>query len=156
MAHPRRYQAAAENPVTADAARLVPFHNAYVGNAANDYNLSTQLPFGDVPHTIAIDPAQRSLEIRYQKAVGTMGSLAVESRLIYNATATFALIGNLNRLAFVFPGTSFHTTRRQVQSWYGGEPTLSGRSSWNREIQQKLSHPHDVRKGFETLFGGTG
>lgn len=155
MTRQRRYQAAQMNPLTNDAARLVPFKNAYVGDAANDYNLSTQLPLGAVPHTIAIDPAQRSLEIRYQQSVGTLGIQTLESSLVYNATANFALIGNLNSLTFVFPGTSFHTTRVKLQSWYGGVPTLSSRSSWNRKVQQKLSHPRYVRGVFAKLFDRT-
>lgn len=117
MARQRWYQAAQTNPLTNDVARLAPFKNAYVGDAANDYNLSTQLPLGDVPHTIAIAPTQQSLEIRYQQSVGTLGIQTMESSLVYNATANFSLVGNLNSLTFVFRGASFHTTRVQLQSW---------------------------------------
>ncbi len=140
------------NALTNDVTRLVPFQNAYVGDASNDYNLSTQLPLGNIAHTIAIQPTHLGLEIRYQKSVGAIGAQTLRASLVYNATADFSLIGNLSSITFVFPGNSFHTTRAQVQSWYGSMPRLANRSSWNREVQQKLSGHRYVRRVFATLF----
>lgn len=75
MAHrPVSYQAGQGKLWLNDMVPLLPFKNAYVGDASNDYNLSVRLPLGNMPHTIAIHPELSRLEIRYKESVARIGT----------------------------------------------------------------------------------
>ncbi len=149
----QQYEAAQLNPQTNDFANIVKFENPYMGSNSNDANLNANLPLADVPHTFVIYPTTRELAIRYTKSVQDIGLNIVKSSLVYNATANFTLIDNLNAITFVFPRTSYHVTRAQVQSWYGEAPSkLANQSSWNQDVQSKLSVSKYVTSAFQAFF----
>lgn len=152
----QQYEVAQLNPQTNDFANIIKFKNRYMGNNSNDANLHANLPLADVPHTFSIHPTTRELGIRYTKSMHAIGVNIVQSSLVYNATAYFALIDNLNAITFVFPGTSYHVTRARVQSWYSVAPSkLTNQSSWNQDVQSKLSDSKYVTSAFHAFFGRT-
>ncbi|GMA64135.1 DUF4825 domain-containing protein [Alicyclobacillus fastidiosus] len=149
------YQVAQLNPLTNDFANIVKFKNPYMGNNANDANLNANLPLANVPHTFVIHPQTRELDIRYTETIQDIGFTNVQSSLVYNATANFALIDNLDSMRFVFPGASYHVTRALVQSWYGVAPaTLANQTAWKQNVQSKLANPQYVKNAFKAFFGG--
>lgn len=144
------------NPQTNDFKKIVKFKNPYVGNNSNDVNLNANLPLANVPHTFAIQPMTRELDIRYTKSEQDlrMAMSRFQATLVYNATANFALIGNLKEITFTFPGTSYHVTRAHVHSWYGVAPSkLANESAWKQKVQNKLSDLKYVTNTFQVFFG---
>ncbi|QSO48453.1 DUF4825 domain-containing protein [Alicyclobacillus mengziensis] len=147
------YLVAQLNPLTNDFANIVKFKNPYMGDNANDANLNANLPLANVQHTFVIHPQTRELDIRYTKTVQDIGLTKIQPSLVYNATANFALIDNLDSIKFEFPGTSYRVTRAQVQSWYGVEPsTLANQTAWKQNVQSKLENPQYVKNTFQTFF----
>lgn len=148
------YLVAQLNPLTNDFERIVKFKNPYMGNNSNDGNLNANLPLANIPHTFVIHPQTRELDIRYTETVQDIGLTRVQSSLVYNATANFALIDNLDSIKFEFPGTSYRVTRAQVQSWYGVTPsTLAHQTVWKQNVQSKLANSQYVENAFKAFFG---
>lgn len=152
----QQYALAQLNPQTNDFSNIVKFKNPYVGDNGNDVNLNANLPFANVPHTFSIDDTTRELDVLYTKSEQDLGMATsqFQASLVYNATANFAMIDNLNEITLKFPGASYHVTRAQVLSWYGVAPTqLTNKSSWKRDVQSKLSNLKYVSDAFRAFFG---
>ncbi len=154
--HQRQHYALAQlNPQTNDFNNIVKFKNPYVGNNSNDVNLNGNLPLANVPHTFSIDSTTRELDVRYTKSEQDLGMAMsqFQASLVYNATANFALIDNLNAITFSFPGAAYHVTRTQVQAWYGVAPSkLSSEPTWKQKVQNKLSDLKYVTSAYQAFF----
>lgn len=154
----QQYALAQLNPKTNDFNNIVKFKNPFVGNNSNDVNLNANLPLANVPHTFSIDSTTRTLDVRYTKSERdlAMAMSQFQASLVYNATANFALIDNLNAITFSFPGASYHATRAEVQTWYGIELSkLSNESTWKQKVQNKLSDLKYVTSAYQAFFGRT-
>lgn len=152
----QQYALAQLNPQTNDFNNIVKFKNPYVGNNGDDVNLNANLPLANVPHAFSIDSTTRELDVRYTKSERDLGMAMsqFEASLVYNATANFALIDNLNEITLAFPDVSYHVTRAQALSWYGIAPSkLANKSSWKRDVQSKLSNVKYVTAAFRSFFG---
>lgn len=154
----QQYAVAQLNPQTNDFKNIVKFKNRYVGNISDDVNLNANLPLANVPHTFSIQPTTRELNVRFTKSEQDFGMAMsqFQASLVYNATANFALIDNLNAINFVFPDASYHVKRAQVQSWYGIVLSkLGNASTWKQKVQNKLSDSKYVTNTFQAFFGRT-
>lgn len=155
--HQQQQNALAQlNPQTNNFNNIVKFKNLYVGNNSNDVNLNANLPLANVPHTFSIDSTTRELDVHYTKSEQDLGMAMsqFQESLVYNATANFALIDNLNAITFSFPGNAYRVTRTQVQAWYGVAPSkLSSETTWKQKVQNKLSDLKYVTSAYQTLFG---
>lgn len=135
-----QYQLEQLQPSTHDLYYVLPYKNPYMGNAGNLSNLNRHLPLADLPATFQLYPDQLTAEIRYNTATTQVEEALLKQALIYNATANFALIDNLEGLIFRFTDISYSFTRKQVQSWYDRRfEQLLNEEVWDREVKGKLN-----------------
>lgn len=134
-----RYQLEQLDPSTHDLNYVLPYKNKYMGNASNLSNLNRHLPLADLRSTFQLYPDRLTAEIHFDKAAAHVNETLLRRTLIYNATANFALIDNLQGLVFRFTDLSYTFTREEVQSWYGERfEHLLDREVWNREVKGRL------------------
>ncbi|GMA51514.1 hypothetical protein GCM10025857_28710 [Alicyclobacillus contaminans] len=153
-ARQQAYLAAQENPLTHDVQGVLQYRNAYMGNASNDAHLNANLPLGRFIQTYELHPNQLELVIHYRRPDLSMTSSFFKAALLYDATANFALIGNLQAITFDFPAQAFHATRDAVQRWYGLNPsTLASGSTWKTQVQRRLGDEAYVNAAFAGVFG---
>ncbi len=142
-----------QDPLTHDLSSVVGFRSRYMGNAPNLANLNGRLPLNHIPRTLQLHPEDLTAEINYQESVSGIESEMLRRSLVYNATANFALIENLELLIFNFEDRSFTITRTAVESWYEGDLTsLLSEERWNSGVQLRLSDRAYVDRFFEASF----
>ena len=142
-----------QEPLTHDFSRLLQFKSRYMGDVSNLANLNGALPLGDIPRTFQLYPETLTAEINYHGSSAAVPADLFERALIYNATANFVLIDNLETLTHNFAEGSYSITRRAVESWYGTAPAaLQDEARWAEKVQQPLSERAYVRSFFEENF----
>jgi hypothetical protein len=135
----RRYMLDQQDPLRHDIGSVLKFKNKYMGDFSNLANLFDTLPLSDVDVSFQLYPDKLMAEVNYKKAFTDIGEDMVDQVLVYNATAAFALIDNLEGLKINFQGKSYTICRRDVVGWYGVDlTTLLKKDIWNRTVQAKL------------------
>jgi hypothetical protein len=135
-----QYLAGQKDPLTHDFGRLLRFKSPYMGDASNLSNLNADLPLGEIPRMFQLDPDNLTAEITYQGSIDSLETDLFERALVYNATANFVLIGNLETLHLNFENGSYSITRRAVEGWYGtGLDSLQEESRWREKVQRPLA-----------------
>ena len=107
------------DPETHNFQKVLQYENLYMGNAGNNMNLVNHLPLSDVPRTFQQNPDEFTLTVNYERSVGEVGKERVEKAILYNATAIFALVENMDIVEFEFVDQTFTVTRERVNSWFG-------------------------------------
>ncbi|OBR66620.1 hypothetical protein A7K91_07130 [Paenibacillus oryzae] len=135
----KQYEAEQQNPLTHDINNVLSFKNNYMGNSSNFINLFYSLPLNHVDMSFQLYPDELAVDVNYKETVGSLGENEVAQALIYNATAAFALIENLEVINFNFTGMSYHVSRTDVETWYGVKlPSLLDQDVWKKSVQSKL------------------
>ena len=65
------------------------------------------------------DPEEFRFTVNYDESVDEIGVKRVEKAILYNATAVFALIENMEIVNFNFPDRTYTVTRERVNDWFG-------------------------------------
>jgi len=148
------YEAAQQSPQTHDLQNIVKYQNKYMGNASNLSNLMHSLPLNDVRSTLELYPDTLAADIVYHAQTADIRPEKLERSLIYNATAAFALIGNLDEIRFKFDDRTYAAKRSSLEAWYGKKlPALTGSPKiWKPMVQEPLGDPDYVKKGIASLF----
>ncbi len=145
---------------TADLDYILPYKNAYMGNASNSINLFYHLPLSGNPMTFEIFPDTLTLEVNINARVTEAGKnnlkdtpIALEGlkevidsyftntvykALIYNSTAAFSLIGNLENVVYRFTDAEFRVNRADVEKLYKDFNKLLEESEWKEQVQKPL------------------
>lgn len=127
-----------QDPLQHDFSQVLKYDNPYMGNASNVGNLFQALPLNEYKGTFAMDPDQLSLVINYNVNASELEGKA-EDAFLYNSTAAFLLIHNLDKLEMRFLDKSFVTTRNRVENWFGSEwESLKDPEEFKKQVQQKL------------------
>lgn len=105
-------------PETHRFEEVVQYESPYMGNAGNNMNLVNHLPMSDVPRTFQQDPDEFTFTINYEVSVEEIGELRLEKAILYNATAIFALIENMEVVEFSFVDQMYRVTRERVNHWF--------------------------------------
>lgn len=143
-----RYLAEQADPLTHDFSRLPEFKSRYMGDASNLANLNAHLPLSELPRTIQLYPEILTAEINYQGPAAAIEADLFARALLYNTTANFALIDNLEALHLNFEDRSYSVSRRAVEDWYGAAlSTLLEREGWIEKVQRPLAD-----KGYVSSF----
>lgn len=161
-----------QDPFTEDFESISGYRNKYMGNASNLAGLFYQLPLRDLDMSFKLYPEEFTAEVSYKAAASEVDTHTLDRALIYNTTAAFALIENLEALVLNFEGTSFKLFRSDVEQWYGVElEELAEASAWRDRVQGRLKDEayvqeclkaivaHEERPLAETLkdfYGNTG
>lgn len=136
----QQYIADQQDPLTHDFTAVLKFKNPYMGNASNLANLFQSLPLNDIEKSFELFPENLTAEVNYKETVWGIGEGQVDRALIYNATAAFALIDNLEALNLNFAGSSYQVLRSDVEAWYGAElSVLAEKDVWAGEVQGRLA-----------------
>lgn len=136
-----QYLAEQGEPLTHDFSRLLEFKSRYMGDASNLANLNAALPLCKIPRTLQLYPESFTAEIKYQASPSGSEDGLFRRALIYNATANFVLIDNLEALILNFEGDSYTISRNAVESWYGVKlASLQEGEIWAEKVRRPLSN----------------
>jgi hypothetical protein len=143
----QQYISEQKDPLTHDFNSVIKYKNKYMGNASNLGNLFHTLPLNDIGMSFELFPNSLTLELNYKENVLNIGESRVNKALIYNSTAAFALIDNLEAINFNFTGASYKVSRSETEKLYGVKlSTLTEKDVWKKEVQSKLSDNEYVQK----------
>lgn len=131
---------------------VLKYKSQYMGDASNISELNRNLPLFDIERTNEIDSKNLKYTIKYEDRVFNIGEYRVKSNLIYNATANFALIDNLEAIEFYFEDVSYTLSRQNIVDWYGDDiSSLLKKEVWAERVQSKLSDPKYIDEFWESL-----
>lgn len=112
--------------------KVLAYENDYMGNASNSNNLFNNLPLSNHKRTIELNSDTFTFIINYD-------AKSDEKVVIYNATAAFVLIKNLEKVDMHFSDQSFEITRDNVEEWFGGNlATLIAPTVFKKKVQEPL------------------
>jgi hypothetical protein len=149
----QQYLSEQRDPLTHDFSRLLEFRSRYMGDASNLGNLNANLPLGEIRRTFQFNPKTLTAEINYQDALTGIEAELFDRALVYNATANFVLIDNLETLILNFEQDSYTISRRTVESWYGVDlASMQNEARWAEKVQRPLSDRAYVRSFIEENF----
>ncbi|MFS1516627.1 DUF4825 domain-containing protein [Bacillus sp. SCS-151] len=152
-ANEKQYAIEQQDPLTHDFDRILSYKNQYMGNAANLGMLFDHLPLNDIQRTYQSYPELLTFEIIYQEKILNSNKENVERAFIYNATAAFTLIDNLEGLYFSLDDERYKVSRTSLEQWYGIDlRSLTHKSIWEEKIQNRLVHNNNIKEGITTVF----
>jgi hypothetical protein len=135
----QRYIIKQQDPLTHNIESVLKYKNKYMGNASNVGNLFHALPLNNIAMSCQLFPDTFTVEVKYNESVSNIGEAKVNKSLIYNATAAFSLIDNLNSINFIFNGVSYIVLSSDVEKWYGVKVyTLTEKGTWEKLVQSNL------------------
>lgn len=133
------YQMQQRDALTHDIETVVKYQSEYMGDASNDRNIFNNLPLNDVPTLFALDSEKRIITVYYQGVDWNIGIEKVKRNLVYNSTAAFALINNLDGITYEFCGNQYKYKRTQVEKVFGKDlRKLLEKKEWKKKVQDKL------------------
>ncbi|WP_315121196.1 DUF4825 domain-containing protein [uncultured Clostridium sp.] len=148
-----KYLLAQQSSVTHDFKNVLKYKTQYMGDSSNIINLNYSLPLGNIPRTNEINSDKLEYIINYKESVSNIGEEKVKTDLIYNATANFALIDNLEAITFNFTDSSYKITRNDVEDWYKIDlSSLVDETKWSKEVQEKLGEKNYVDEFWKANF----
>ena len=141
------------DPMTHNFQKVLKYQNKYMGNASNLANLFNSLPLGDISKQFQLYSKELGADINYLEEVSSIEDQKLMRSLIYNATAAFVLIDNLQTVRFNFTDSSYTVQRSNVERWYGTVFTeLTDKNLWTREVQKKLGDSEYVNACSKALL----
>ena len=136
----QQYVAEQQSPLTHDLGSILKYKNKYMGNASNAISLFNTLPLNNIEKSFELFPDKLTAQVKYKDTIENINEDKVNKALIYNSTAAFALIDNLQAINYSFIGTNYKILRSDVEKLYGGDlPGLLNKEAWKSKVQDKLS-----------------
>jgi hypothetical protein len=143
----QQYISEQKDPLTHDFKSVIKYKNKYMGNISNVSHLFRSLPLNEIGMSFELFPDTLTVEVDYKETVLGIGENRVNKALIYNSTAAFALIDNLEAIDFKFTGASYKVSRSEAEKWYGVKlSTLTEKDVWTKVVQSKLYDNEYVQK----------
>lgn len=142
-------------PETHHFDRVLKYEHAYMGSAGNNMNLVNNLPMSDVPRMFQQDPETFTFTVNYEETVGDVGKDRVEKAVLYNATAIFALIKNMETVEFSFADTTYSVTRKRVNEWLDEDVALfNDEKIFQEKVQQPIITKDKLAEWFVSYTEG--
>lgn len=136
-----------QDPLTHDIREVLDYRHPYMGNASNLGNLFEALPLNQLHRTLQLYPDALTAELRYTDSAHAVEPLLLKQALIYNATAAFALIDNLQTVKFHFKEEIFSISREQTEAWFDvPAASLIEPKTWVEQVQLKLKDADYVER----------
>ena len=127
-----------QDPATHKFEDVTMFEDPYMGDNSNMINLFGTLPLNEQKGTLEMDPDTFSLIVHYNTTAAELGKKA-EQAVIYNTTAAFTLIGNLQTVEMRFEDKSYAVTRENVEHWFGTTLVdFKDPEEFKEKVQEKL------------------
>ncbi|MEK5037846.1 DUF4825 domain-containing protein [Sporosarcina sp. FSL K6-3457] len=137
--------------------KVLQFENLYMGNAGNNMNLVNHLPMSDIPRMFEQDPDEFTFTMNYETSVEEIGEERVEKAILYNATAIFALIENMDIVEFEFVDQMFAVTRERVNNWFGEDvASFKNEKIFFKKVQQPIIARERLDEWFVAYTEGEG
>lgn len=125
---------------THDFQKVLAYENDFMGNASNMNNLFNNLPLSNYKGAVELDSESFIFTVNYD----TVGD---DQTVIYNATAAFVLIKNLEVIEMRFTNQSYVITRENVEKWFGSNlDQLTDPARFKEKVQKPLMN--DDGKGW--------
>ncbi|MEG0641144.1 MAG: DUF4825 domain-containing protein [Clostridium sp.] len=142
-----QYIAEQQNPRTHDLNSILKYKNKYMGNASNIMNLFNTLPLNNIEKSFELFSDKLMLEVNYKDTIENINIDKVNKALVYNSTAAFALIDNLEVISYNFMGSIYKVLRTDIEKWYGEDlAELLNETKWKSKIQDKLEDNNYVNE----------
>lgn len=158
-----QYLNAQLDATTQDINYILPYKNAYMGNNSNTVNLFSHLPLATSEMKFQLFPNSLTIQIDYNDTLLNVGKKSVENKqyiakngladelnqiyknevkksLIYNSTAAFALIDNLEHIDYHFSDVSYEVSRVNVALLYNNFENILNKANWKNKVQDKLNN----------------
>lgn len=148
----QRYLAAQQEPATHDLHAVLKYKSKYMGNAANDANLFYHLPLNNTGINFQLFSEKLALEVNYKDTVWNIGEEKVKRSLLYNSTAAFALIDNLQEIDYHFSGASYRVKRTDIEALYANFSGILQTVQWKTFVQTKMDDSQYVDETFRKVF----
>ena len=97
----------------------------YIGDNSNVRDIVQQLPHGDHLKKMELSTKEKPYQLTLRYGGYTDGQVEQKSNrtAIYNATALFTLIPNVDQVNMTIEDASYHFTKQQLRDWYGKDFT---------------------------------
>ncbi|MBW8351125.1 DUF4825 domain-containing protein [Bacillus sp. IITD106] len=139
-----------KNPLSHDLEYIKQYKNPYMGNASNIMNLFGHLPLSDMLKDFELKSEELTVIVNYNKKTTDIEQQLLNQSLIYNSTAAFALIANLEKIEYHFLDQNIVVDRQSVESQYQNFDELTNSTKiWNEKVRNPLKNTHYV-EGFIT------
>ena len=125
------------DPETHDFSKVLVYENLYMGNNSNNAHLFQSLPLQNYLNGFEQDPDRFLLIVNY-KDLSDVSTRQIHQSVIYNTTAAFVLIKNLDQIELRLPNESFVVNRSNVEAVLGNLDELLDPSLFEKEVQQRL------------------
>ena len=133
------YVAQQQNPMTHDLNSILKYKTKYMGAASNIINLFSTLPLIEGDTSFELFSETLTAQMNYKNAIANINENMVKKTLIYNSTAAFALVDNLEVINYNFTDGEYKVLRSDVEKWYGTELlSLLSSEEWKSKVQNKL------------------
>lgn len=133
-----KYISNQQNPITHNLNTVLKYKNKYMGSAENIGNLFYNLPLGEITTSFELFPESLTLQVNCE-ITEDVSADKLNRGLIYNSTAAFALIDNLEKIHYNFGDFVYLVSRVDVEKWYGEELSkLLDEDKWKEKVQDKL------------------
>lgn len=141
-----------QRPLTHDVDNIIQYRHPYMGSAGNIMELFYHLPLSDVKRDYELFSDRLTLKINFQQTVSQIGESVVHQSLIYNSTAAFALIGNLEKVEYHFQDEFYEVSREHVESLYEDfDQLIAKKDVWNEKVRNPLRDMKYVEESWRAI-----
>ena len=141
-----------QRPLTHDLDYIIKYKHPYMGSAGNIIGLFYHLPM-NVERDYELFSERLALRINYHQTVSEIGETIVHESLIYNSTAAFALVGNLEEIEYNFQGRFFIVKRENVEKLYQDfEQLITDKDIWNEKVRDPLGRKVYIEESLATIL----
>lgn len=123
----------------------------YLGDNSSVRDIVQQLPHGNQLKKMELSTKEKPYQLTLRYGGYTEGQVEQKSNrtAIYNATALFTLIPNVDQVNMMIEDASYHFTKQQLRDWYGKDFTVYD----NEKALKAFTKPYieDERKVKEIL-----
>ncbi|MCR2821468.1 DUF4825 domain-containing protein [Lederbergia panacisoli] len=135
-------------PLTHDLEYIKPYKNPYMGNASNITQLFRHLPLHDTLQDFELKSDDLAVIVNFNKGTTDINQQLLNQSLIYNSTAAFALIKNLEKIEYHFLDKTIEVDRESIESHYDRFNKLTeSTDTWNEKVRNPLKKDEYV-EGF--------
>ena len=127
-----------QDPTTHQFEKVQQYEQKYMGDASNIGQLFEALPLGNYKGTFEMEPEDFFLNMNYL-STSEIPKEKIKQAVLYNTTATFVLINNLEEIEMSFDDESYVVRKENVVEWFGEPITeLKNPQAFMEKIQDQL------------------
>jgi len=168
-----RYLSNQLEATTQDLNYIIDCKNLYLGNFSNTNDLFHKLPLSVNDMTFEIFE-DLTLKVEFKDTFLNVGKKSIENKsvsepsnveeldniykeevyksLIYNSTAAFALIDNLEGITYHFSDVEYTVKEKDIKNLYSEFDNILNEDRWKEEVQSPLEDSIYIKENFEKNF----